>query len=58
MSAERYAHAVHFDLPRGALPSDNYFDLLPGESRTVRIASSEPIEAGQIGVTCVNEHAG
>jgi hypothetical protein len=56
VSAKHYAHAVYFNLPQGSLPSDNYFDLLPGETRTVRIVSARPIEAGQIGATCVNEH--
>jgi beta-mannosidase len=55
VSAKHYAHAVHFDLPQDSLPSDNYFDLLPGETRTVRIVSTQSIAAGQIGVTCVNE---
>ena len=57
VSAERYAHAVHFDLPPGSLPSDNYFDLLPGETRIVHIVSLEPIEADEISVTSVNERA-
>ena len=34
-----YAHAVHPELPRGAVPDDDYFDLLPGESRTVQVAN-------------------
>lgn len=34
--AARYAHAVHFG-PGYLSASDQYFDLLPGESRTVRI---------------------
>jgi beta-mannosidase len=57
VSAEHYAHAVHFDLPPDSLPSDNFFDLLPGEARSVHIMSAKPIEAGQIGVTCVNGRA-
>ena len=36
ISAENYCHGVHFGL-ENAVPDDEYFDLLPGESRTVRI---------------------
>lgn len=54
VTTDAYAHAVHFTLPSGATPSDNYFDLLPGESREVCIAVSKPLDAGAIGVTCVN----
>jgi hypothetical protein len=28
-----FAHAVHLVLPEGAVPDDNYFDLLPGSWR-------------------------
>ena len=31
VGTDKYAHAVHFVLPEGAISSDNYFDLLPGE---------------------------
>jgi len=50
-----WAHAVHFILPKGALPDDDYFDLLPGEARTVRIVSDKPFDAADMKVTCVNE---
>ena len=56
VSAQGYAHAVHLDLPAGAVPSDDYFDLLPGESRDIQIISSEPLDHSTISVTCVNEH--
>ncbi|HOU10819.1 MAG TPA: beta-mannosidase [Clostridiales bacterium] len=36
VSADNYCHGVHFGL-ENAVPEDEYFDLLPGESRTVRI---------------------
>ncbi|NCO90127.1 MAG: beta-mannosidase [Armatimonadetes bacterium] len=49
-----YAHAVHLLLPPGCLPADDYFDLLPGESRRVRVASAEVLDAAAIGVTCAN----
>ena len=54
VSAKAYAHAVHLILPQGALPADNFFDLLPGETREIQIVSTEPIDAAAIGVTCVN----
>ena len=34
-----FVHAVHFNLPVTALPDDNYFDLLPGESRDIIVIS-------------------
>jgi beta-mannosidase len=53
-SAQGYAHAVHLDLPTGAVPSDDYFDLLPGTGREIQVVSSEPLDTETIGVTCVN----
>lgn len=35
LSADQYAHAVHFNLDDRIKLSDHYFDLLPGESRTI-----------------------
>ena len=35
--ADRFAHAVHFDLPDDVKLSDNYFDLLAGETKTVTV---------------------
>lgn len=37
INAQSYAHAVHLILPEGAIPSDNYFDLLPGDEREIII---------------------
>ncbi len=48
VSAQAYAHAVYLTLPDGALPSDNYFDLLPGETRRIQITSSRPLDPGDI----------
>lgn len=36
VTTDKYAHAVHFNLPDEALLSDAYFDLLPGETKTVK----------------------
>ena len=49
-----YAHAVRILLPDRALPSDNYFDLLPGEEREVRVAGGESLSPQEISVTCLN----
>ncbi len=43
VGADSYAHAVHFMLPEGALSSDNYFDLLPGETREIVITAASPL---------------
>jgi beta-mannosidase len=51
--AKAYAHAVHLLLPEGALAADNYFDLLPGETREICVISSVPLDAGAIDVACV-----
>ena len=46
--AETYAHAVHPLLPDGCVPEDDYFDLLPGEVRHIRIHTLTPLQAGGI----------
>lgn len=53
LKSQGYAHAVHLVLPEGALPSDDYFDLLPGEERVITIVSRRPLDVGSIGVTHV-----
>jgi beta-mannosidase len=37
VSTDVFAHAVHVMVPDGALPEDDYFDLMPGEAREIRI---------------------
>jgi beta-mannosidase len=49
-----FVHAVHFDLPGMALPEDNYFDLLPGESRDVIVTSDTDLDSRSVKVSCVN----
>jgi beta-mannosidase len=46
-----YAHAVHLDLAAGAVCSDNYFDMLSGESRTIDVRS--PRRLTDLTVRCV-----
>ena len=36
ITARTYCHGVHFEPERGA-PEDAYFDLLPGETRIIRV---------------------
>lgn len=57
VSTDVYAHAVHLTLPPGARLSDNYFDLLPGTSREVVVAS-EGVAPEAITVHCVNAAGG
>lgn len=53
VASDVYAHAVHFvDLPLDVLPSDNYFDLLPGESRIVTF--NRAIESGSLNLRSVH----
>jgi beta-mannosidase len=35
VATDNFAWQVHLDLPRGVLPEDNDFDLLPGETRRI-----------------------
>jgi beta-mannosidase len=55
VSAQGYAHLVQIGLPDGALASDNYFDLLPGETRAIQVESSAPMDRSAIQITCVNQ---
>ena len=53
VSTKSFAHAVYFELPEGATPSDNYFDLLPGESRDIKIYYTDGKIPEKINVNCV-----
>ncbi|NQU44920.1 beta-mannosidase [bacterium] len=50
ISAKAYAHGVRLELPEGAAPSDNYFDLLPGEQRVIDIRAETEITRDEIRV--------
>jgi beta-mannosidase len=39
VSSTRFAQSVYIDTP-GAVPEDNYFHLIPGESRTIRFPNA------------------
>jgi len=54
VSSQSYAHAVHFSLPEETKLSDEYFDLLPGEARTImirdeaNIIGNRPVQAKSV----------
>ena len=54
MRAKTYVHAVHLKLPAGAVPSDDYFDLLPGEVRRIRVQCAPPLSVGNVRAVAVN----
>ncbi len=53
ISSDQYARAVEIALPDGVLPEDNYFALLPGESRTIAVRSPARLAAQDVHVRCV-----
>jgi hypothetical protein len=53
VSSDVFAHAVHLDLPEGAQCSDDYFDLLPGEGRDVRVTYDGTLSVDRVAVTSV-----
>lgn len=55
LSSNHYAHAVHFNLPDEVKLSDDYFDMLPGESKCVVIDDAfEEVEFEHIRPVAVN----
>jgi len=55
VKSDCYAHSVHFNLPDEIKLSDEYFDLLPGETRNVMIYDiMEVLELSNIKATAVN----
>jgi len=52
VSAENFCHGVHFNLENG-IPEDEYFDLLPGERRTIRIAGLTAGEFSKVKIESV-----
>ena len=55
--SKRFAHAVHLNVGDDARPSDHYFDLLPGESRTVVIPRDQLPDNWHAQVRAVNNGA-
>lgn len=55
VSADGVAHFVAIDVGvRGAILTDNYFSLLPGQQRTVTARAKEPIRPEAVSVRCLN----
>jgi len=48
LESNTYAHAVQILLPPGYYPEDNYFDLLPGETRLVGVAGKSALSRAEI----------
>ena len=48
-----FGHLVYLDLPDGAQPSDNYFNLRPGRPKTVRVSGITPdqVKLGALNAT-------
>jgi hypothetical protein len=51
-----YVHAINLCLPPMALPEDNYFDLLPGEIRTIKIQSPTKLTNQAVSVKVLIRH--
>jgi len=52
VGADAYARAVELLLPEQAVPEDNYFELLPGERRIVRVASRRRLSDKNVSALC------
>jgi beta-mannosidase len=55
--SDHFAHAVYFDLPDDIRLSDEYFDLLPGETRHITAQADEPF-AADLAVQVNSIHSG
>jgi beta-mannosidase len=55
VEAATFAHGVHIILPPEIEPSDAYFDLLPGERRTIRLpgAAGQPVDLRTVAVDLI-----
>lgn len=56
VSAEHFAHAVHFGLSPEVRASDEYFDLLPGEERIVVLTGPDGAFPEEINATSVGPY--
>ncbi len=51
LTASGFGHFVYLDIPDGAVPSDNYFNMLPNRPKIVRVTGAAP---DQISVSGLN----
>ena len=51
VSSEGFGHFAYLDLPDGAIPTDNYFNVLPNRPRIIRVKGARP---DQISVGALN----
>jgi len=58
VESDVFAHAVKLALPADAISDDNYFDLLPGEKRILRVRSPIALDNTDVRVTCVPANLG
>ncbi|MBQ4120330.1 MAG: hypothetical protein IJD45_08085 [Clostridia bacterium] len=53
VSSDCFAHAVHFGLKADKFFSDQYFDLLPGETRRITLENAQDITPDDLKPDCV-----
>ena len=53
VTADVFAHAVHFGLDAAVKASDEFFDLLPGEARRVTLSCAGEVDLDEIRPRCV-----
>ncbi len=53
VTTDVYAHGVHFGLPADAMLSDQYFNMLPGESRRITLKHPGEITAADLSPACI-----
>lgn len=52
VSADTFARAIYINVPNGVVLSDNYFNLLKGETKIIK--SSQDIDMKNIKIACLN----
>jgi beta-mannosidase len=51
VTADKFAYGVFIDVPDGVELDDNYFNLMPGETRYIRFTSTVPLETIKRSIT-------
>lgn len=52
VTSDGFGHFVYLDLPDGAVPSDNYFNMLPSRPKKIRVTNINVV--GEIGIGALN----